>query len=149
MSQLTGELFYKCKDSFNYSDLDFTLFVKKGSDNTLLRIKKHLSILSEEMLLCFVKGNRVFRINQDFKDEPSSFTFEDIRSVVSSPKCPFRWGFWFDEDLQKIYVFREFFGRIPFYYTFNEDHIICSTQYIGLTQNPHLKNRLTLNDEII
>lgn len=149
MSQLSGELLFKCKDNSNYSDLDFTLFVKKGSDNTLLRIKKHLSKLSEEMLFCFVRENRVFRLNQDFKEEPSSFTFEGFKNVVSSPKCPFRLGFWFDEDLQRIYVFREFFGRIPFYYTFVDDHIIFSTQYKVLTQNPRLKNRLTLNDDII
>lgn len=114
-----------------------------------LNLKEYFSFQDEKVLFfctCGGKGYQVFSTDEYVE---STLTFEAFRARLGDPRSPYLLGIWLDAEAGYFYIFRDFFGRSPFYYSLRGGRLYFSTSYSELAGLLRVREHLTPDTDTI
>lgn len=104
------------------------------------------------MLFCYFKDGICYRLEAGSnRFIPVCLTLDEYRNLLEDPACPYLLGIWFDADRSEFQIFRDFFGKIPFFFFHRQEEFLCfSTSYAELIEIVReLQYPLTVNHRTI
>ena len=96
-----------------------------------------------------MRSDQVFPVGDEPDVHSLPFPKADLLHLIAAPDCPYRLVLMYDQETGELSVFRDFFGRVPFFYIRTEQGIYFSTCYKDLSRHPGLAAKLTLNEELV
>ncbi|GAA4438772.1 hypothetical protein GCM10023091_19820 [Ravibacter arvi] len=104
-------------------------------------MKEYFSFQDEKVLFFCTRGGVTYQVFSTDEYSESTLTFEAFRALLGDPKSPYLLGIWLDAN--GFYVFRDFFGRLPFFYSLIGGRLYFSTSYSALSNLPAVRECVT------